>query len=360
MHKFWKTIDQVYCESVDLGGGGGGSGIGGGEGDPIGAAITSSIAGMEGSDTPAPKAPDPKDVEEENEIKALEDEWRAKNPNAKGNIAIHRHQAVLTRTRNQHQKAAEEWAAKEKAWAEREAAIKAAEEEWKQYEWAKDPDIQKALQAIALAETDEEAFIDLLLTDERYAKRLARQQQQQKQIPSDRPGPNAKTEDGSIEYYDNDGINSLLDWHGATLEKVLTEKIEKAMEQKYGKVAKAYEASATWNEALAAGNAKLDRYRKDLEGFSEHEKAIRAYMEQPGNEKVTVEEAYMRVVPKALREAGKVEKDKLRAEILAEMKTKPAAAAEKQGVVERSGEMGDRDISDVIKAAIANHPDRER
>lgn len=352
------VIGRVLMESVDLGGGGGGGAESGG-GDAITAAITGSIAGMEGSDTPVPPPVDPKALEEENELKTLEEEIRTKNPAMKGRIDVHRHQAVLTRARNQHAKELEQWAAKEKAWQEREAAIAKQEAEWKQYEWAKDPDIQAALQAIALAESDEEAFIDLLLKDDRYAQRLTRAQQQ-KTFAEGRPGPNQKTEDGSFEYYDNDGINSLLEWHGATLEKALTEKIERAMEQKYGKVAKAYEASTEWNTAIAEANGKLEKYRKNLEGFAEQEKNIRSFMQQPGNERVTVEEAYMAVVPKALREAGKIEKDKLRAEILAEMKGKPAAVAEKPGVVERTGETGEKDLADVIRASIANHPDRTR
>src|SRR4051812_25251098 len=75
--------------------------------------IAGSIAGLEGGDgdstveappaaeaTPAPKPAAP---DEEGELASLAAEWRSKNPTARGNIAIDRHQAVLTRTRNQHQ-----------------------------------------------------------------------------------------------------------------------------------------------------------------------------------------------------------------------------------------------------------------
>jgi hypothetical protein len=358
-HKFY----GLFYDMPAADGGAGGMGGGSGEGDPIREAIVSSMGeGGEGNEPPAPAQKTAEEEAEEAELAGIEKEIREKNPAMRGNIAIHRHQAVLTRTRNQHQKALEEWTAKEKAWQEREAAIAKQEAEWKQYEWAKDAEIQQALRAIALSEEDPEKFVELLLQDERYAKMLQRAGQQPA-VPADRPGPNQKTAEG-LEYYDDEGLTNLLTWHGSTLEKTLSEKLTKQiadqMEQKYGKVATAFEQSTRWADAKQRAEVDLQRYRKEWPGYAQHEKDIKALMMAPGNERMGIEEAYIRTVPQKFQEAGKIEKDKLRAEIIAEMKAKPAAAQAvvKSSGVERSGEPKDedRDIADVIRDSIKNLP----
>lgn len=351
MNKFWKNIGQVYWDvpAIEGAGGGGGDEIGG----DIGSVIEGAIADQ-GEVKPDPGA----DPNEEAEIGKLAEEWAKANPNARGHIKIDRHQAVLTRTRNQHQKALEEWAAKEKAWQEREAAIKKQEEEWKQYEWAKDPDIGEALQALALANSDQKKFVELLLQDERFASLIQlKEAQAAGQIPADRPKPNQKSEDGAYEYYDDAGLDALLKWHSAQSEKAIAARIEQQMEQKYGKVAQAFEATTVWNQQLAEAKVKLDEMRQTWPEFAKYENEIKAYMDKPGNEKVSVDEAYRVIVTQRLLEREKVNRETLRKEILEELKgKKPAAeAVEKAKPVDRKAEpAGDVDIADVIRESIRN------
>lgn len=359
MHTFWKSIGQVFFEGTDLGGGGGG---GAAEVD-LGSVIADSIP-QEIRDTPEQKvdAPDP---EEEKELAALEQDIRTKNPAMRGNIAIHRHQAVLTRTRNQHAKAQEEWAAKEKAWQERQDAIAQQEAEWKQYEWAKDPDIRSGLEALALAEADQDKFIDLLLQDPRYAERIQRIVKEEKKAQAEgRPRPNKKSEDGSLEYYDDEGTDQLLNWYGNSLKeslsKELRESIGKEMEEKYGEVAKAYKQSALWNKTKAESGVKLEQYRKEWDGFKEYEKDIKALLVKNDEDRakdsrvpvLSIEEAYIKTVPGKFREAGKVSEEAVRKKILEEMKLKPAAAQQLKpnASPEKGAEHGERDLADVIRA----------
>lgn len=346
-------------------------GAGGGGGDPITDAITGAIGEVEGGEEVVEEQPDPKEAEreaEEKEIAALQAEWRAKNPQARGNIAIDRHQAVLTRARNQHTKAQEEWAAKEKAWQEREEAIKAQEAEWQQYEWAKDPDIQQALLALDLAERDPATFAKMLLSDDRYAKILRMAEAaEEKKIPSERPKPNKQTEDGALAYYDDDGVEQLLDWHGSRLKESITkelrESISQEMEERYGKVAEAYQASTVWNEALQTQKEKLDTMREKWEGFREFEKEIKAEMVKRDKERernprlpmLSAEEAYIMVVPPKLKAAQQANKAAIREEAIKDLKDKKAAVSGtvRSSGVERQDEKGDKDLADIIRASIA-------
>lgn len=317
-------------EGVDMGGGGGA--------DPVSEAITSSISGLsdnapDGSgDDPAPLpaaaqepvAKTPEEEAEEKELAALEQEIRGKNPTMRGNIAIHRHQAVLTRARNQHAKALEEWAAKEKAWAEEKAKHEAAVKEWDSYGWAKDPDVIEALQLIALADKDQKAFVEALMTDSRFAELI--QFKNATPVPSTRPRPNAKTEDGALEYYDDAGLEELLKWHGAETSKAAKEEILKEVEKRYGPLADAYQQTTSWNKAIAKSKTDLDQMRAEWVGFAEFEKDIKALMMAPGNEKMDAREAYIRVVPGKLAAREKANKEAMRKELIEEMNAKRAAA----------------------------------
>lgn len=325
---------------------GGAGGTGGGDVD-LGTVIEGAIADQ-GEVKPDPNA----DPNEEAEIGKLAEEWAKANPNARGHIKIDRHQAVLTRNRNQHAKALEEWAAKEKAWQEAETKYK---QEMEGLSWAKDPEILQALQFLAMANDKPESFVEELLKDERFAKMLQlKEAQEERQIPNDRPRPNQRTPEG-LEYYDDDGLDALLQWHQGRSTKDLEAKLTKQFEEKYGGVAKAFEATTLWNKSLADAKVKLDSMRKDWPEFAKYENDIKALMNQQGNEHMPVDEAYRQVVVSKLLEREKVNRDTLRKELIEEMKGKKAAAdgVEKNTGIERvAGRDEDRDIADVIRESI--------
>lgn len=358
-------IGRLMFESADLGGGAGGTG--GGEPADMSSVVAGAIADGGGGEPVVPDPTEPKpDEAEEKELAAIEQEIRTKNPAMRGNIAIHRHQAVLTRQRNAEAKARAEWDAKAKQWSEAEARYKQETEGWRQYEWAKDPEIQNALKAIALADTDEKEFVNRLLQDERYAK-LIQLRDQKAGMTGDRPKPNQKN--GEFEYYDDDGISQLLEWHGAQVSKTSEERILKAVEAKYGPLAEAYQASTTWNSALAEQKAVLEDMRANWEGFKEHEPAIKAAMMKREEERksdsrlkaLPAQEAYrLVVIPALIKEReelkGKqaLDEGKLREKWIAEMKAKPGAAAtlKPSGGVEREASSGDRSLEDVVRASL--------
>lgn len=344
------AFGELFYDMPAADGGAGGTGAGGGELD-LGSVIEGAIADQ-GEAKPDPNA----DPNEEAEIGKLAQEWAAANPNARGHIKIDRHQAVLTRTRNLHNKALEEWTAKEKAWAEEKAKHEAAIKEWEAYQWARDPDILEALEVLALAGSDQKKFVEKLLEDERFAN-LIQFKEQAPAIPADRPGPNARSEDGSYEYYDDKGLDALLKWHGSQLEKSVEQRIVRQMEEKYGKLAQAFEATTTWNQQLADAKVQLDQMRKEWPEFQKYENDIKAFMGQPGNERVSVGDAYRAVVVPKLLEREKVSRETLRREIMEEMKAKPAAAqgVEKGKPIERTAEPGGDDIADVIRQSIRNY-----
>lgn len=342
---FLKTIGKVFWDVPDAGSGGGGSDAGGSD---LGAIIADSLP----ADLDAGGGNEPNE-EEEKELQALEQDIRTKNPAMRGNIAIHRHQAVLTRARNQHAKELEEWTAKEKAWAEREAAIKKIEEDAKQLEWARDPDIQLGLQALALAEADQGAFVDLLLQDPRYAKLIQKVTgESQPKVPSDRPKPNKRDETGGFEYYDDEGIEQLLNWHGQKVSGSVKDEVLKEIQKEYGPLREAFQATTLWNQQLHQSKVQLDTMREKWPGFKEHEKEIKAVMLK--DEKMSVEDAYREVVIRQYQNQTKVNEEELKKKWLAEMKAKPAAAngTVKGKAPERSSESGDTDLADIIRRTI--------
>lgn len=359
---FLKHIGREFWDVVTEGGGGGGGNEGPAD---LGAVISESISGLEGAEPQAQAEPEPQ-TDEEKELAAIEQQIRQQNPNMRGQIQIHRHQAVLTRTRNAHEKAIQEWAAKEKAWQEEKAKHEAA---LKQYEWANDPDIQAGLYALQLSEQDQRKFAELLLSDPRYAEILQFKEAQAQNLPKDRPRPNARSEDGKYEYYDDKGLEDLLGWHGRTvseqLKKELTEALTQQFEEKYGPVAQEFEARNLWNSAVQEQRSVLEGYRNELEGFKENEGAIKklivenleARERDPRVPLLSAKEAWMQVVFPQLKAKASENEAAIRQRVLKELEDKKAAAggAVRQATsrgVERSVESGDRDLADVIRASL--------
>jgi hypothetical protein len=321
MFRFDKWF-QVLSDAVDEGGGGGGAVSG------VESAIQTAIGegGAEGDPAAGAADPDP----EEAELSQLEKEWQAQNPNAKGSLAIHRHQAVLTRNRNQ-------WAAKEKEY----------QDQLKAVEWAKDPELKAALQVLQLAETNQKGFAEALLKDPRFAELLTfkeQQQQAQEDPEANRPGPNQTSPDGKYQYYDQDGLKALLEWERQRAVQLAKSEFMK----EFGPVKQEYEQRNAWNGALESQRKVLDGARKNWKGFTEAEGKIKqALIEHP---EMDLHDAYRTVVIEGLS----VQRDTLRKEILAELNGKPAAtnALKPTGGVQRTDEKTERSIEDVILASL--------
>lgn len=347
-------------------------GAGGGPAD-LGDVISSSLEGLEGrgdeggDGAPAevkPAAP-VAEPNEEQELAQLAAEWRAKNPQAKGNMTIDRHQAVLTRNRNQQEKALKEWQAKEQAWQKEQKEYKDQLTQWEQYKWAQDPDMQYALAALDLSERDPKKFAELLLADPRYAELLSLTQAPQ--VPDNRPGPNARSTDGKYEYYDDEGVKKLLEWHGAQTAKRVEEKLTRQFEAKLNErlgefkgVKDQYELGVRWSEAKTTQLGILNNAREHWPGFKENEGKCKQYM--IANPKSDIAEAYREVVVKGMVKSDAEKEAAWKAKYQQDMERKRLAAggvkpAAGSGVERMAGNKDDKeDMGDVIKNAIRNLP----
>jgi len=337
-------IQSELMESVGLEGGGGGS-------DPIGDAITSSIAaegGFEHSEpssaaqTPPAQTDDEK--AEEAELAALEKDILAKNPTmANGKIAVHRHQAVLTRNRNQ-------WTTKEQEYQTAKEKYEKDLAEWKKYEWAKDPQLHQALQALSLAETDQKAFVDYLLQDERFANLIDyKQKEPPKPVGGEAPKPNAPDGEGGF-YYDEAGLKALREWDRQQTLTEAEKRFEarlKEVENGYKPVKDEYEARNAWNRSLSEGKQTLENSRANWPGFKEYEGQIKKAMKE--HEEWDLKDAYIMTVPSAQQGKYTLDREKIRQELIQEMNgkksavmvVKPGAAPERDGKGESEDPIGD-------------------
>jgi hypothetical protein len=348
-NKVWRLFFEGPGPDGGAGGmgGGGDSGGGGGTSD-LGDVISASLEGQGGREgaTPSSDQPSP---EEEAELAALEKDILAKNPGmASGAIKVHRHQAVLTRARNQF--------AKEKAdYDQKLAQYERDQAEWQRYAWAKDPEVHQALQALALAETDQDKFVELLLQDPRFAERiqLKGQPTQPAQLQG-RPGPNATSPDGQYKFYDEDGLQALLQWERQQTTKAAVEEAKREWAKEFGPVREEYEARNAWSQALDSSRGVLDQARAQWPGFTENEPAIKQALIK--NDTWDLNDAYRHVVVNQLQSQTKLSRDQMRKELLAEMNRKPGAVGQIPGNGRPESRASDapRDIADVIRDSLAS------
>lgn len=274
---------------------------------------------------------------EEAEISQIAADLVSKNPNLKGSIDVSRHQAVLTRNRN--------------AW---DKERKELSDKYEKLKWAEEKEAQAAFQALALAETDQRKFAELLLKDPRFAEILSLkdiQKEVEKKI--ERPGPNATSQDGTFQYYDDKGLEDLLNWHGGEVEKRMTD----AFEKRFGKIEQEYNQRMVWNKSVNEQRQRLNLAREKWPGFKDAEEKIKAYLGQPGNENLLLEDAYRDVVIKHFQDQTQVNEQELRKKIMEELRLKPKAATdtkakERERIVDEDG-VDSRDAksiaADIIK-----------
>lgn len=282
------------------------------------------------------------EVAEEAEIAKIQAELKAKNPKLAGRIDVDRHQAVLTRQRNQ-------------AKAEFDAAVEKHQAELKDIEWAKDPEARAAVEALSLADSDPEKFIGLLLNDPRYQGLITLKQKQELQAAVEghsggegRPEPDQTTPDGSMKYYSHEGLQTLMAWE----RKEAAREAKDAIDKEYGPLKQEFQQRNQWNSAVVNAKKTLEGARRDWAGFAEHEAAIGKAL--AADAKLELHDAYRQVVFKALSDKANTSEAEMRKRIMAEMNKKPAAAtSDKPGTgQERADSKGEKSGEDVIRAAL--------
>lgn len=301
---------------------------------------TGAAAGHE-PDTKAETEPN-----DEAEIAAVEKEWLAKNPGAKGRIQTSRHQAILTRTRNRYEAQL--------------AELNKRAEGFKRYE---DPEFQNRLKAFEISETDHNRFVEILLGVPQYKQlfdsRVAEAVKAATAAPpkvEEPPKPDVLREDGTLGY-SAEAAEKLAQFYA----KKEREAAEKQYEERFSKLDKDLqpvrereEAIAKLNDSIDRSRSRLERSRERLPGFKENESKILEYMMQPGNERVDLDEAYANVLFKT-RDQVRAEEHANIAKQLSE-KSK-ATRTVRPGMPEATAEPDDsseaNDTESIIRRSIA-------
>lgn len=231
---------------------------------------------------------------------------QSQEPKLAGNIPVDRHQAVLTKTRQEYEQKLERL-----KWAE-------------QYQ---DPQVVQQRLAIAeLADRNPGEFlrqyVEAVRSNPQFANVIDEVLGGARQAPADdpMPEPDIPLADGR-NVYSSDQMQRLLEWQ----EKRITNRFKPFEEERA--------ATQAWNQALSQAAPKLEQMRRSWPGFADHQDEIRAVMAQQraSGRPVDVNEAYRTVViPKLRTDEAKVRADE-RAKVLAELNAKPTVSPERPG-----------------------------
>jgi hypothetical protein len=207
--------------------------------------------------------------------------------------------------------------------------------------------------------TDTDKFIGMLSQLPQYAKIFEKLTQPEAQAPvqevaDDMPLPDYDMADGS-KVYSMDGLKKLQEWNVKQAEDRAYARITK----EYGPIRKSFDDYQKVQSVLPQVKNQIAAARKwDL--FDESEAEITQALAK--NPTWSLAEAYNFVVIPKLKskatkaeESAKVDRDKVRAEVLAELKKAPKATSASSGSTRPSSQSessGPRSLEDVIKAQI--------
>lgn len=318
---------------------------------------------------PAPKAEaTPPAKTEEEELAEVERGLIEKNPSLRqGQMSMSRHQAVLTRRANEHKTIVDG----------HEKTIKELREKYE------NEATQDKLLAFELAEAAPQVFFDKVLkNDPRYTaifdsmvdaavkEAIAKHQPATppapaaSAAPAEKPKPDALLPDGSLGY-SAEGALALAEWVAAQQ----TAALEKKLEEKFGAIDKdlapsrdAAKTQAEIEKSFTNMSALLTEARRDWPNFSPNEKEIRAELGKPGNERLTLRQAYDRVVYGKLTTdlaAAKKSNEQIEAEVRARLIAETNAAAAAAGRTPQPGKVPaatpkvTTETEDPIRAAVA-------
>ncbi len=329
-------------------------------------------ATTETSSTPAPDAADDTEiaaetkevaapeVSEEAELATLEKELVEKTPGLrKGAVPSSRHQAVVTRVRNQY-----------------EAQLAEANKKLESYKPYDDPHTHNRLTAARMAEESPENFTKVLQGIPAYQAIFNRMIDEA--VAARAPKPSEKADDlGSVaaDILLEDGSSGFTT---ANAQKLVAHAVaqakrdlQKELDAVRGEIKPIQDErrdNALRGQAAQRASTTLSEARKEWPGFKDHESAIRAVLEEntkawelnPQQTKlITLDQAYRQVVVPRFQ----TDKEKLRAEIRAELVKEqnerarapksirpglPAATADDDGAPQ--------DMESIIRGAISTLP----
>jgi hypothetical protein len=296
----------------------------------------------------AEKKQETKEPSEEDELKAIEAELAGKEPKLKkGAIPTSRHQAVLTRERRKH-----------------EAEITKIKDQLKPFE---SKDVKEKIAAADLAEHNPTVFLrKVLLNDPRYKaeidalvqERLGETTKETKPattaVDEERPKPDIVLSDGSI-VYSREQNEKLVQWHVDQLKKDHADELTK-LRKEIDPLLATHKNATALGSSMTKMQKVLDAARTTWPQFKENEAAMRAEMQKPGNERMSLEDAYRTVViPTLLTDREKIRAEE-RAAVMKDLEGQRAKGTARPGAsapaVAGDANDPDRDpITDVIAAA---------
>jgi len=203
---------------------------------------------------------------------------------------------------------------------------------------------QQQAQLLQLAETDPDRFLDALAkADPRYAQRIAGRNGGNgnghgEPVRGGMPPPDAQLPDGSVGY-SHEGLKALLDWHAS--------QVQAQMEQRYAPVLQDHEARAAYQAAESRVRTKVTAALQ-WPGFAEAQADIAAALR--ADRTLDLHGAYMRVVVPKLQ----ANRDAMRAEILAEIQGKPLKVTSTTPHGAPPAVASSDDLQSIIRSSIAN------
>ena len=210
----------------------------------------------------------------------------------------------------------------------------------KGYAWADEQKTKDKLRAIEVAERQPDLMVAALLSDPRYAPIMLTALKAHpehgkafapapvvEQPPSDMPKPELMP-DGSMGYSEQ-GLQKLLAWNRAEAKKEALADAKKEFDErlkKYDPIVEEREARQRLDQSFERTGKILAYARENWPKFKENEKEMNAWLkdkwQDPANKHLNVHDAYMAVVVHGKLQA---DRDKMRKELIEEMRTKRAA-----------------------------------
>lgn len=150
------------------------------------------------------------------------------------------------------------------------------------------------------------------------------------------PQPNHTLQDGSA-VYDMDGLRNLMDWQARQVEKRITKQVE----DRYKPIEERWHAEEAVKAIIPSVRAQAEEART-WPMFKENEDDIIQLLQK--DPRISLERAYQKVVfPKMA-----AEKDKIRAEVLKELKQAPKATSAPVTPTKPVADVGPRSLEQVI------------
>lgn len=275
----------------------------------------------------------------------------AQPPKRRGPIPFDRHQAVLTKARNE-------------AKAAQEALQKRVEELTGRYE---SEEIQARLKLMDLLESNPQQAVALLkqVDAERFGSLSWAEQQaavaaatagtkteaQQPAAVGEKPQPDALLPDGTLGY-SADGALKLVEWRLAQERSEFNKQFD-ALRKELSPITTEHQARVAFDGAVQRQSKVLDDARKTWEGFTDHEQEIRQKLVE--NPTWDLNAAYRAVVVPKLKGSREAIRAEERKRILDEMNAKGKAKGVLPGqppAATASGAGTERTTADLVREAV--------